>query len=438
MITIKLPYTTSDECQDFISKIRQQQSCIIRYAFNRFQEGLKDTQIRHKIKAEMKNIEFIDSWMIDSAILEAKTIYSSKKGQKVLFGGKYNWTQFIRGNIDKKEFKNNRLHHYVVSGEKLSYGNRKFKLSLNDNKIIFKYNRSTHFSLDIKLPRGKYLDQLKALEIACLNKEKPFQIKLDDKFVYISFEPEKLELKKIKNRAISIDMNPNNLGYSILEFDKNDKFKIIETGVINNEKINKIDTKGFASTHKKSKYVTNKRKHEVLQISNFLINKAKHYRCSKFIIEDLSISNKNHQKGKRFNKLINNQWCREIFTKNLQKHCGIYNIEFVKVNPAYSSFVGNLVYDYPDPICSAIELGRRGYKKFVKGWFYPELIAYENLPNQWKEEVDSRYKSWVELFNRIKKVGLSYHFSWKNTSYDSEFFRFKSKKSLVDFCICLN
>lgn len=433
MITIKLPYTTSEDCQEFISKLRQQQSCIIRYAFNRFKEGLKDTPIRHKIKSEMKGIELIDAWMIDSAILEAKTIYSSKKGQKVLFGGKYNWKQFIRNNISKEEFKNKRLQRFVCTGSKEFYGNRKFKLDFENSKIIFKYNRSKHLDLNIKPPRGKYLNQLKALEIACLNKEKPFQIKLDESYIYISFEPQELKLKKIQNRVISIDMNPNNLGYSILEFDKNDKFKIIETGIIDNKKINQINTKGLDSTHKKNKYVTNKRKHEVLQISNFLIKKAKHYQCSKFVIEDLSIANQNHQKGKRYNKLINNQWCREIFVNNLHKHCSIFGIEFVKVNPAYSSFVGNLVYDYPDPVCSAIELGRRGYKKFVKGWFYPELIAYKNLPNQWKEEVDDSYQSWIELYNRIKKVGLSYHFSWKNTSYGSEFFRFKSRKSLVDF-----
>lgn len=438
MITIKLPYTTSTECQELISGLRQQQSCVIRYAFNRFQEGLKDTPIRHKIKSEMKNIDSLSAWMIDSAILEAKTMYSSKKGQKVLFGGKYNWRQYIRGNISKDEYKDKRLQRYCVTGSKGFYGNRNFRLEFDNNKLVFKYSRSTHFDLDIRLPKGKYLDQLKHLELACSNKEKPFQIKLDDKFVYISFEPEKIETKLLKNRVISIDMNPNNLGYSVLEFNSNDKFKVIETGIIDNKKINNINLKGLASTDKKSKYVCNKRKHEVLQVSNFLSKKAKHYQCSKFVVEDLAIANQNHQKGKRYNKLINNQWCRTIFVQNLQKHCGIYNIEFIKVNPAYSSFVGNLVYDYPDPICSAIELGRRGYKKFVKGWFYPELIAYKNLPNQWKEEVDDSYNSWIELFNRVKKVGLSYHFSWKNTSYDSEFFRFKSKKSLVDLNVCLN
>lgn len=42
--------------------------------------------------------------------------------------------------------------------------------------------------------------------------------------------------------VMSIDMNQNNLGYSVLEFDKNDTFKVIETGILDNSKINQIDT----------------------------------------------------------------------------------------------------------------------------------------------------------------------------------------------------
>lgn len=121
MITIKLPYTTSEECLKLEISLRQQQSCVVRYTFNRFQEGLKDTPIRHKIKSEMKNIEMIDAWLIDSAILEAKTMHSSKKGQKVLFGGKYNWKQYIRKNITKEEFKDKRLQRFVCSGASAYY-----------------------------------------------------------------------------------------------------------------------------------------------------------------------------------------------------------------------------------------------------------------------------------------------------------------------------
>jgi hypothetical protein len=138
--------------------------------------------------------------------------------------------------------------------------------------------------------------------------------------------------------------------------------------------------------------------------------------------------------GKKVNRLINNNWLRTKLEQNLQKHCYINEIEFVKINPCYSSFIGNVLHgkQYPDPICSAIEIGRRGHFKFVKDKFYPKLVMHKNLPNRWKEEIDNSYKSWVELFNKIKKVGLRYRFSWKDTPERIQVFSLNNKKSLIN------
>ncbi len=81
--------------------------------------------------------------------------------------------------------------------------------------------------------------------------------------------------------------------------------------------------------------------------------------------------------------------------------------------------------------CAAIEIGRRGYKNFVKGWFYPKLVLYNNLPDQWKKMVSDRYESWVELFNDIKKMDLRYHFSWKECRDRFRVLRFRSTRSNV-------
>lgn len=51
---------------------------------------------------------------------------------------------------------------------------------------------------------------------------------------------------------------------------------------------------------------------------------------------------------------------------------------------------------------------------------------------QWKQEVNSNYKSWVELFNNIKKMELKYHFSWKNTPEKFQVLSLKSPKSKVE------
>ena len=62
-----------------------------------------------------------------------------------------------------------------------------------------------------------------------------------------------------------------------------------------------------------------KRKFEVIDSANFLVQKAIHYKCEIFSIEKLNMKSSNKEKGKRFNKLCNNQWNRNIFHKPIKE-----------------------------------------------------------------------------------------------------------------------
>jgi hypothetical protein len=89
----------------------------------------------------------------------------------------------------------------------------------------------------------------------------------------------------------------------------------------------------------------------------------------------------------------------------------IYGYELIEVNPAYSSFIGNLFYGNsttPDMIASSIEIARRGYKKYSKGWFYP-IFSIEHLNEQWKQTL-SGIEDWKTAFNQVKKSKLKYRF----------------------------
>jgi len=82
-------------------------------------------------------------------------------------------------------------------------------------------------------------------------------------------------------------------------------------------------------------------------------------------MEDLNIESKDSGKGKRFNRLVNNQWNRNSFANNLEKRCNIFGIKLLKVKPEYSSFIGNFLFrtlNLPDPVLSSIEISRRGYE----------------------------------------------------------------------------
>ena len=161
----------------------------------------------------------------------------------------------------------------------------------------------------------------------------------------------------------------------------------------------------------KSKYYTNKLRHETLAIAHKINRLVDYWKCSKLAIEDLSIKPKDQKKGKFLNRLCNNKWERSLFVNKLKMLANIHKYELVEVNPAYSSIVGNFAYGghtTPDMVAASIELARRAYKKFEKGWFYPKY--HVETPNElWKQTLDG-VKSWKNLFLKIKEAGLKYRF----------------------------
>ena len=431
MITIKLPYKSTDEFHTLLKELRRQQSCAIRSAYNKLKDGEKLKDVNGYLR-KLNNIDKLTSWFLYSATNEAKTIFS-KKSHSPIFGGKQNWIDYNKKKISKEQFRLTRICKLSIVGESLQDGNRHFEIDIENNKFIFKYKCKQHFDLTLPKIRKKYKEQLQFIQNQAESKKQPFSVFLDETYIYISFEPKKEQLQNLNTkRLMSVDLNPNEIGYSILEFNTQDEFKVVDSGIIDNSELN-THLKGLPSSDKKNKYKTNKRTFEIYNISKFLVEKAKHFQCSKFVMEDLTIGNKNFNKGNKYNRLINNNWQRTKLETNIKKRCEIYEIELVKANPSYSSFVGNLLYSkkYPDPICSAIEIGRRGYKIFVKGWFYPKLIAHKDLPKQWKQEVSNSYQSWRELFNESKKMELKYHFSWKDLKENFRVLSLTSPKSCV-------
>ena len=65
MITIKLPYKTSDQDRSFIDALQRQQSIIIRWAYNRFKEGIKQKDLKRFFESKsLQNIDLLGSWLI--------------------------------------------------------------------------------------------------------------------------------------------------------------------------------------------------------------------------------------------------------------------------------------------------------------------------------------------------------------------------------------
>ena len=401
MKTISFKIETNNELQKVISEDGRICSSIVRYCFNRFQEGKAYKEIYQDITEKFD----INCHLKNSSLRNAQGIFKLNKDKKVHFG---KFLRFQRGLISKDELKDSRNTGIISEGEMNQKGNRLFKIDVENKKFIYKRACKEHYDLKIveKLSDKRKII-LSKLEILMSKKKIPVTIKLKKDHIYISYDEKIVESEKkfknlFNNRVLGIDLNPNYFGISIIEFNRNDKYKVIHKEAID---LNELQ--------KKSK---NKIHHELYEINHYILKLCKHWHVSKLAIEDLKFA-KNKFWSKDLNRLCKNKF-RYSFVKNhLTTLCNVYGVELIEVNAAYSSVIGNFKHgseSCPDMIAASIEIARRSYKKFEKGWIYPKIVSdqriQEVLGNQWKEELELTYMSWKGLSGIIKKSKLKYRF----------------------------
>ena len=424
----------------------KQYSSVQHFIYNRFADGFSQKQIKEQIK-NLNNIQLMNSWFIQCAF------YDIPQKEKVIFGGKKNYFDRLKGKITKEQFKLNKLSSIYSIGEivnKSVKSNRFFHLEQELDKIIFKPNKDTRIQLNL-IGVGNRISILKKLYQKQENKEIKIGYKLDLNYVYICFEEtdiQKFETKQIKNRILSLDLNPNYIGWSIVDWKSESEFKVIKSGIYSIKELNDKDFnlkgKHYSSESKDRIYLSNKRNYEILQIAKNIINKAIYYKCQIVSVEDLKINSDDKNKGNKFNKLVNNLWNRNALVNNLTKRCNIFNIKLLKVKPEYSSFIGNFLYrslNLPDMILASIELGRRAYeyynqyisrsKEIKKNIVRPNLTEFRELYLKSLEEFELQpiYKDLIELYYEFKKSKLKYRLSIDQ--FNLQFSSLNSSKSNV-------
>ena len=446
MQVLKIKYQTDDQSLHIIQDYMKQYSSAQHFVYNRIQDNKSQKDIKQQVK-QLNNVNLLDSWFVQCIF------YDIPKVDKVIFGGKKNYFQRLKNNISKEQFKLKRLSPIYSIGEvvnKSVKGNRKFHIEQDLENILFKPNKLTKINLQL-IGLNKRKQILSKLYQKQERKEIKIAYKLDLEYIYIIFEETDIynyETKFIKNRVLALDLNPNYIGWSIVDWKSESEFYVIKSGVYSIKKLNDKDfnlkNKGYNSDSKERKYISDKRNFETIQIVKNLINKSIYYKCQLISIEDLNIKTSDKELGKHFNKLVNNSWCRNIFINNLTKRCNIHNIKLLKVKSEYSSFIGNFLYRHlnlPDMVLASIEIGRRGYefynqyiskvKEIKKNIIRPNLSMFNKLYLKSLEEFKLQpiYKDLIELYNFFKKSKLKYRLSIDD--FNLQFSRFTSSKSYI-------
>ena len=470
LIVYKFKYSANEEANSFILKCMKQYTSLLHYGYNRVLEGWTNKQIKDAMKTQLNNVELMDSYVIDCAAKQAATINESvkksdNKSRKIIFGGKNNFINRCKGLISKEEYQSNRVSPLYVVGESNQNANRKFQINQDLHSITFKNDRHNHYVLELKGVYGKREKVLSKLYELQEKKEIPITYTLDREYIYICFDESLIENYKrsniVKNRMMSIDMNPNYIGWSIVDWNgegEND-FRLITSGVFSIKEINdiyfKLQKEHTDTTDPRKIHITNKRVHETYQISKKLIDICLHYNCECFCMEDLNFKKKKsdkpltkaqkkeEKKMKRFRKLVNACWNRTKFELNLQKRCSIFDIKLIKVQPDFSSFIGNFLFrslNLPDMVLASIEIGRRGYefnlqyikkiKEIKRNIIFPDLKAYKTYYTKSLEEFGLEDSTGLkDIYYELKKSKTRYRLSLEQTN--TEFSRCFSKRSLI-------
>ena len=270
--------------------------------------------------------------------------------------------RFQRGLITKEEYKDSKNLGVFSEGECPYKGNRFFTIDLQNNKFIYKRACKEHYDLAIaeKLSDKRRL-LLSRIHSLAIEKKIPVTYKLKNGKIYLTYDEKIVEkekqFKNLKsNRVLGIDLNPNYFGISIIEFDKKNEFKILYKEA--------IDVSELQSESK------NKIHFELYEINHHILNLCNRFHVSKLSIEDLKFP-KNKFWSKKLNKLCKNQFRYSMVKSHLQTLCSTYGVELIEVNAAYSSIIGNFVHgsdNCPDMVAASIEIARRSYRKFEKGW----------------------------------------------------------------------
>lgn len=434
LVTYKIKYV----CNESLLPVIKQYNSVLRFTYNRLLNNRLSTKELTVLQKTLNNTELIQSHLRNSAIYDAKTLIA-KSSDPIIFGGKKLFVKRCKQEISHEEFQIKKLFPLTSIGEMCKGSNRLFKI-IDNSTISFNLNRNTHYELNLVGVGSKRLKELNQLIALQANSQIAITYKLDLDYIYLTFDYNMLKnyvYKVKKNRVMAIDMNPNSIGWTIIDW-SNDSYHLAKAGTISIKPLNDFrDSKSVASSNDFHKYITNKRNHEVIHIAKDLFNLCKHFKCETFAIEKLSVKSSDKEKGRKFNKLCNNVWNRNLLAQQLAKYINSSSTTFIEALPQYTSFIGNLVYRQdrlPDECLSSLEIGRRGFE-FTSQYIFKRRLQQKTIVFPDLESVKSRIvlsleelnidvpdlNNWMTLYSAVKKSKQKYRFSSSEAQlYNSE------------------
>ncbi len=432
MITLscRLELKSVEEEKKVLELMRNFSSCM-RYAYNRLLEGIT----RKELKKHLQEVFPLNSRYCDDAIMKASEVLKSCKEReqnpnKVVFGSRKLFEKLKKNHITgkrreklKEEWKEKRQGTAYSRGDKSKKGNLNLRFVFIDGKLFLRINTGkgeyiyAEVHRNVQKGRAEKDKWVKFIENLLIGETTgdylPYTVELKKKsgkiYAFVNFEEKTPETSiKRENGVIGIDVNasPFHIAYAEVKEDGNLK----SSGKVNlNELIGK-----------------SKGEREILswKVAHEVVNLAKEKKRA-IVIEDL----KKLPRGSKGNgkKKLRKRLQQFIYRGILQKIEVLARregIEVIRVNPAFTSVIGQLKYApqyfIDKDIAGAFVIGRRGmgfreeipenYLKLLKKEEFLEYSLYklEEKKKELKKKIEEESNKWKKkvIKEKLKKINL--------------------------------
>ena len=395
--TVRLPYVPSDaRFLGVLLHLQRLQSRVIRTAYCRLSEGMAPRDLYGALRGHPVG-QGLHTWLLLSGISKARALHGRRPDGKVVFGGKRRLIERSQGKMTAGEWKARRPWPLAIEGHAKSFGiqggNHLVTLDMANRRLVFHGPDKADYELRLRLSgrSRSYSKRLVALQERCETlRDTPFSVSISDGEVCISWDQRTaIQRSPEPGRVLSLDLNPNRIGWTVVEGAHAQGCRCIAWGVFEYPGLNRRTR--LASNDPHSKALDDKRRHELALIAKRLALLGRHYRAATGVTERLSLGPKDHGKGRRFNRLVNLCWFRAGLLQPLLRWLNEAGIGHAEVNPAYSSLIANKLWadsmKIPDPACAALELGRRHLYPLV---FTQDTRTRPPKPNDGRQGNDGR------------------------------------------------
>ena len=368
--TIKLRYEAAAGFSELLRDLRLRQGRLTRSAYRLLAGGTEKRDLYGVLRAHPVG-QGLNTWLILSGMKKAGALHARHPDGKVVFGGRRALIDRAQGRITHEDWRAARLMALYIEGHAKSFGpqggNHLLTLDIASDRVVYHGPGGKDYPLRLMLSRKsrEYRRRLSALQARCeALRDVPFTVSIDENEIALTWsEPAAPPIAGIPGRVLALDLNPTKLGWSVVEGDasKPGSCRCIAWGVF--EFPDFACSLGLASNDPRSLAQTQKRRFELAILAKKVAFLARHYLVSAAVTENLSLGPKDHGRGKRFNRLVNQIWFRRGLLEPLLRRLAAEGIPHAEMNPAHSSKIGNHLWAdllcAPDPACAAVELGRR-------------------------------------------------------------------------------